>query len=58
MDKRGRPRQSGERCVRQLKGSVGLVGPLVLEVCSVEAQSPGEETACRETVLLRTEEYQ
>ncbi|RDV37819.1 hypothetical protein DV096_11930 [Bradymonadaceae bacterium TMQ3] len=31
---------------------------LVLEVCSVDAQNPGEETECRETVLLRTEEYQ
>lgn len=30
---------------------------LVLEVCSVDAGRPGEETQCRESVVLRSEEY-
>lgn len=30
---------------------------LVLEVCSVDGERPGEEAQCRESVVLRTEEY-
>ncbi|RAL20754.1 hypothetical protein DL240_15670 [Lujinxingia litoralis] len=55
----------GERSVKYIynplypstAGSSRNDAALVLEVCSIDEEEAGQESACRETVLLRTEEY-